>query len=276
MRIALIQIASPADEPSANRRARAESLVREAARGGGDLVVLPELWAAGYFAFDSYEAEAEPADGVTVRQFGALASELGIHLHAGSHVERLADGGLRNTAVLLGPDGGVVHRYSKVHVFGYRSKEARLLRPGDRISTAPTPFGTVAATTCYDLRFPELWRGLVDLGARVVIVPAAWPAARLAHWRLFTSARAVEEQVLLIACNAVGVQDGVELGGHSRVVDPWGDVRAEAGQSEGITYCDVDPEVVPSVRAEFPVLGDRLPSYAPLRADTPDSTRSPV
>lgn len=274
MRIALIQIASPADESSTDRRARARSLIREAARGGSDLVVLPELWAAGYFAFEAYEAEAEEADGATVREFGPLAQELGIHLHAGSYVERLADGGLRNTAVLFGPDGKVLHRYSKIHVFGYQSKEAHLLRPGDKISTAPTPFGTVASTTCYDLRFPELWRGLVDIGARIVIVPAAWPAARLAHWRLFTSVRAVEEQVLLIACNAVGEQAGVELGGHSRVVDPWGEVLAEAGRSEGITFCEVDPEVVPTVREEFPVLGDRLPSYARLHAGASDSTRS--
>ncbi|MER5185456.1 carbon-nitrogen family hydrolase [Streptomyces sp. NPDC002896] len=278
MRIALIQIASPAAEPSVERRARAAEMVTTAARGGAGLVVLPELWAAGYFAFDAYEAEAEPADGPTVTGLGALARDLGIYLHTGSYVERMPDGGLRNTAVLLGPEGDVLHRYSKVHIFGYQSQEARLLRPGDRISAARTPFGTMASTTCYDLRFPELWRALVDLGAGIVTVPAAWPAARLAHWRLFTSARAVEEQVLLIACNAVGEQDGVRLGGHSRVVDPWGEILAEADENEGITYCDVDPEIVPQVRKEFPVLGDRLASYAALHGesdtDSPTVTRS--
>ncbi|MER5185307.1 carbon-nitrogen family hydrolase [Streptomyces sp. NPDC002896] len=269
MRIALIQIASPPDEPSKDRRQRAAAMVAEAAQGGADLVVLPELWAAGYFAFDAYADESEPSDGATVTEFGALARDLGIHLHAGSYVERLPDGGLRNTAVLFGPDGTVLHDYSKIHVFGYKSQEAQLLRPGERLAAADTPFGPIAATTCYDLRFPELWRRIVDLGARIVVVPAAWPAARLAHWRLFTSVRAVEEQVLVIACNAVGSQGGVELGGHSRIVDPWGEVRAEAGADEGITYCDVDPGIVRSVREEFPVLADRLPSYAELCTDSP-------
>jgi predicted amidohydrolase len=91
----------------------------------------------------------------------------------------------------------------------------------------------------------------------MVIVPAAWPAARLEHWRLFTSCRAVEEQIMLISCNAVGEQNGVALGGHSRIVDPWGVVLTEAGDSEGITWCDVDPEAVARTRDEFRVLQDR-------------------
>lgn len=263
MKIALIQVASPESESVADRRERVAGLVRSAA--GADLIVLPELWAAGYFAFDSYDREAEPADGPTAAGLSDLARETGAYLHVGSFVERRADGALRNTAALLDPSGAVVHSYSKIHVFGYESKEAQLLQAGNRVSATSTPFGTVAGTTCYDLRFPELWRCLVDAGAQVVIVPAAWPAARLEHWRLFTSARAVEEQVLLIACNATGSQAGVELAGHSRVVDPWGTVLAEAGTAEGITWCEADPAVVPTVRKQFPVLADRLPSYADLQ-----------
>jgi predicted amidohydrolase len=262
VRIALVQVASPADEPVADRIERVSALVRQAAPA--DLIVLPELWATGYFAFDRYADDGQPADGPLSRTLAGLARETGAHLHGGSFVERLPDGALRNTAVLYGPDGALLHRYSKVHVFGYRSLEAELLRPGTEVSATATPFGRVAGTTCYDLRFPELWRCLVDAGAEVVIVPAAWPAARLAHWQLFTTARAVEEQVLVIACNATGTQGGVELAGHSRVVDPWGTVLAEAGTAEGITHCEVDPGVVPAVRAEFPVLGDRLPDYRSL------------
>lgn len=264
MRIALAQVASPEFESVVDRRARVAEVVRSAA--SADLIVLPELWAAGYFAFGDYEREAEPMDGPTVKQLAELARETGSYLHVGSFVERLPDGRLRNTACLLDPSGTVVHGYSKIHVFGYESDEARLLRPGHRVSAVRTPFGKVAATTCYDLRFPELWRCLVDVGAQVVIVPAAWPAARLEHWKLFTSVRAVEEQVLLVACNATGTQAGVELAGHSRVVDPWGTVLAEAGTAEGITWCEVDPAVVPNVRAQFPVLADRLPSYTDLTA----------
>ena len=262
MKIALIQVASPSAEPMAERRERVAALVRSAA--DADLIVLPELWAVGYFSFDQYDHAAETGIGATLGEFSALAIETNSYIHVGSYVERTADGALRNTAALLDRRGRCVHSYSKVHVFGYRSQEAQLLQPGDRIAVADTEFGPVAGTTCYDLRFPELWRGLVDLGARIVIVPAAWPSARREHWRLFTSVRAVEEQVIVIACNAVGWQGAVELAGHSRVVDPWGTAIVEAGADESITYCDIDPQIVDSTRTEFPVLGDRLEDYANL------------
>src|SRR5699024_3618501 len=109
--------------------------------------------------------------------------------------------------------------------------------------------------------FPELWRALVDAGAHTVIVPAAWPASRRRHWQLFTETRAVEEQVLVLACNAVGTQAGTQLAGHSRVVDPWGEVLAEAGDSEEVLACEVDSDVATSVREEFGVLGDRTKMF---------------
>jgi predicted amidohydrolase len=256
MRIAMVQLASPPEEPPEQRRIRAGSLVAQAR--GADLVVLPELWAAGYFAFDRYPELAEPLEGPTVAVGREWAHTLGAYVHLGSLIERDEDGRLFNTAVLLAPDGGIVHTYRKIHVFGYASREAELLTPGDGLEVVGTPFGRIGATTCYDLRFPELWRALVDRGAQTVVVPAAWPAARREHWRLFTTCRAVEEQVLLVAVNAVGRQaGGVELGGHSRIVAPWGTVLAEAGTAEEVVCCDVDPAVVDAVRAEFPVLADR-------------------
>ncbi|KAA9162668.1 carbon-nitrogen family hydrolase [Amycolatopsis acidicola] len=256
MKIALVQVASPPEESPAERRARVGEMVAEAR--GADLVVLPELWAAGYFAFEEYPERAEPFDGPTLAAARAWARNLGAHVHLGSIIERDEAGRLFNTAILVAPDGTVAHTYRKIHVFGYASREAELLTPGDRVEVAKTGFGGVGATTCYDLRFPELWRDLVEHGAELVVVPAAWPAARREHWRLFTTCRAVEEQILLIACNATGVQQGgVELGGHSRVVDPWGTVLVEAGTDECVVTCEVDPLVVNKVRAEFPVLADR-------------------
>jgi predicted amidohydrolase len=266
VRIALVQVASPPEETIDQRRERVAELVRSAA--GADLVVLPELWAVGYFAFDRYAEAAESLDGRTVGDAAVWARELGAYVHVGSMVERVGGDAFRNTAVLVAPDGRVVQKYSKVHVFGYESLESKLLEPGDHLAVSPTPFGSVASTTCYDLRFPELWRGLTDAGAEIVVVPAAWPAARRAHWQLFTSVRAVEDQVLVVACNAVGRQGETELAGHSRVVDPWGNVLVEAGNEEGVTFCDVDHDIVSAVRKEFPVLNDRLPSYADLTVKT--------
>jgi predicted amidohydrolase len=129
----------------------------------------------------------------------------------------------------------------------------------------------MSATTCYDLRFPELWRQLVDAGAEVVLTPGAWPAVRREHWELFTTARAVEEQIFVIACNGVGAPRGRgALAGRSRVVDPWGTVVAEAGDDEGVTFATVDPRLVASVRAEFPVLADRRLGTPP---PAPQATR---
>lgn len=263
MRVALAQIASPDTETPAHRLERVRRMLTEFGTDT-DLIVLPELWRVGYNHFDGYRDAAEDLDGPTVQTLRAVARERGCYLHAGSVVERAGAGRLRNTAVLIDPDGRIAHHYSKVHVFGYRSLEAELLEPGQRIRVAAAPWGTTAATTCYDLRFPGLWTELVRAGAGIVVVPAAWPKARLAHWRLLTAARAVDNQVIVIACNAVGTHNGVELGGHSRIVDPWGEVLAEAGDAEGITVAEIDPAVVERTRAEFPVLADRLDDYRPL------------
>jgi predicted amidohydrolase len=258
--VSLVQIASPPDETPDQRRQRVAALIREQA-AASDLILLPELWANGYFEFEAYPEQAEDLDGPTVTLGRELAADLGCHLHLGSVLLRHPDGGMTNTALLIGPDGEIAHRYEKIHVFGYQSREAELLRPGASVSVAATPLGRLTATTCYDLRFPELWRALVDAGAELAVVPAAWPAARREHWRLFTSCRAVEEQVYVIACNAVGPQrGGVLLGGHSRIVDPWGEVVLEAGDDEGVFTATIDRELVGRTRAEFPVLGDRVPA----------------
>ncbi|QXJ22262.1 carbon-nitrogen family hydrolase [Actinomadura graeca] len=254
-RVALVQVESPASEPPARRRERVGQMVADAA--GAELVLLPELWLPGYFAFDRYEELAEPLDGDTVAAAREWAGELGCFLHLGSVLERSPVGRLHNTAVLIDPEGTIVHTYRKIHVFGYRSREAELLTPGRGVEVTASPLGPLGSTTCYDLRFPELWRDLVDAGAQAVAVPAAWPAARRGHWRLFTECRAVEQQVVLLSCNAVGTQGGVELGGAGRVVDPWGTVLAEGGDKEEIVRCDVDPGIVTRTREEFPVLKDR-------------------
>ncbi|MEV7603986.1 carbon-nitrogen family hydrolase [Paenarthrobacter sp. NPDC089322] len=264
MKVALVQVASPDNESRQERIDRVEALLRGIS--GAELIVLPELWSAGYFHFDEYRDLAETLDGPTVSMCSRAAKDLGVHLHIGSIIEAGADGQLSNTSILLGPDGNVVHTYRKIHVFGYKSKEAGLLTAGSSLPVVQTPFGTTAGITCYDLRFPGLWMELSTRGAEIVIVPAAWPAARREHWRLLTTARALEHQLFVVACNAAGSQEGVELGGHSRVVDPAGNVLAEAGAGESVLIVDIDPGQVGAVRSEFPVIGDRLAAYDTLTA----------
>jgi predicted amidohydrolase len=191
-----------------------------------------------------------------------VARELGAWVHAGSFIERDAEGRLHNTAVLVDSQGRIAQRYRKIHVFGYRSREAQLLSPGTALSVVDSPLGPTASTTCYDLRFPGLWLELGARGAEATIVPAAWPAPRLEHFKLFTEARAVEHQLWIVAVNACGAQGRTELGGCSRVVDPWGRVVVECSETaEEIAVVDIDPGLVAEVRAEFPVIADRLDDY---------------
>ncbi|WP_406813494.1 carbon-nitrogen family hydrolase [Mycobacterium sp. M23085] len=262
MRIALVQVASPDDEPLAHRRERVRELVAGIA-SDVDLVVLPELWGVGYNHFDAYAASSESMHGPTVQTFATIAAERRCYIHVGSIVRR-AHEELSNTAILLDQTGQVAHHYNKVHVFGYQSREAELLTAGRHLGATATAFGHIAATTCYDLRFPGLWTELVAAGAQLVVVPAAWPAARLDHWTLLTEARALDNQVYVIACNATGTHGGVTLAGRSRIVDPWGGVVAEAGDTEAVLIADIDPGLVGRTRTAFPVLADRLADYAPL------------
>ena len=162
MEVALVQLASPDGETREDRIARAEEVLRGIE--GADLIVLPELWSAGYFHFDRYAELAEPLDGPTVQMCSRVAADLGAYVHVGSIIEKHDDGGLRNSSILLDRRGRVIHRYSKVHVFGYQSREAELLTPGDSLPVAEAAFGKVAGTTCYDLRFPGLWSELSARG----------------------------------------------------------------------------------------------------------------
>ncbi|WP_053382335.1 carbon-nitrogen family hydrolase [Leucobacter celer] len=270
-RVALVQIASPADESREARIERVDQLLRR--YPGVDLFVLPELWSAGYFSFDHYDELAETLDGPTVAMGRRVARDLGASIHLGSIIERGSDGALHNTAVLIDETGRIAQTYRKIHVFGYQSLESELLTPGSSLSVVPGPLGLTAGTTCYDLRFPGLWQELSARGAEAVIVPAAWPAARREHWCLLTQARAVEHQLWVLACNACGSQGEadapVQLGGFSRVVDPSGRVVAECGDGEEVLVVDLDPGRVAEVRTEFPVIADRLSTgdYAALSTD---------
>lgn len=262
-RVALVQVASPNDETRDERVARVEQLLLARAGEGIDLCVLPELWAAGYLGFTNYDTLAETLDGPTVSMGKRVATQLGAWVHVGSFIEQGVAGKLHNTAVLVSPQGEIAQVYRKIHVFGYESLEAKLLAPGSVLSVVETPLGQTVSTTCYDLRFPGLWLEISARGAEAVLVPAAWPAARRDHFKLFTEARAVEHQLWVVAVNSCGRQGRTELGGCSRVVDPWGEVVAECSATdEEIRVVDIDPGRVAEVRAEFQVLADRLPPSA--------------
>jgi predicted amidohydrolase len=263
MRVAVVQVAYGDDEPVEARVERVADLVR--AQRGHDLVVLPELWSAGGFAYREWQARAQPVDGPVGTAMSAAAKDAGVVLHAGSIVERPADGetgpegrGLWNTSLVYGPDGSLVATYRKIHRFGFGAGEPRLMDAGEDVVLVDLPGGGRAGlSTCYDLRFPELYRRQLDAGATAFIVPAAWPAARVRHWTLLAHARAVEDQCVVIACNTAGTHAGTPMGGHSQVIDAKGEALAMAGTSEQVLSVEVDMEAVSTWREQFPVLKDR-------------------
>ncbi|GGW96822.1 carbon-nitrogen family hydrolase [Streptomyces chryseus] len=258
MRASLIQIAVDPDEPVESRRQRVASLVREQReRYGADLVVLPELWPTGAFAYESFADEAEPLEGPTYEAMAKAAADAGVWLHAGSIVERDPEGPLYNTSLVLSPAGELVRAYRKIHRFGFDKGEAVMMGAGEELVTVTAAGLTFGLGTCYDLRFPELFRGLVDAGAQAFVVPAGWPARRREHWTLLARARAVENQAYVLACGTAGTHAGVEQAGHSIVVDPWGEVLAEAGPAEEVLVVDLDPAKVTTTRDQFPALKDR-------------------
>ena len=269
MRIAVIQLGYDDREPVSDRVTRVAGLVR--AQAGHDLVVLPELWAPGGFSYKRWEERAEPVDGPVASAMSGAARDAGVMLHAGSIVERPAEGEhgaegkhLWNTSLVFAADGSLVATYRKIHRFGFGQGEPLLMEAGNALSLVDVPDSSPSAgvaraalSTCYDLRFPELYRAQLDAGATLFVIPAAWPAARVRHWTLLAHARAIENQCVVVACNTAGTHAGVEMGGHSQVVLPTGDVVAVAGSDEQVLSVEVDMRVVGDYRTSFPVLRDR-------------------
>ncbi|MFC7469436.1 nitrilase-related carbon-nitrogen hydrolase [Actinomadura keratinilytica] len=254
MRASLIQICVDPAESVDARRDRAVGLIRE--RSGSDLVVLPELWTTGAFAFDHFGEHAEELRGPTFLALSEAARDAGVWLHGGSIPEHDAEGRLYNTSLVFAPDGTLAASYRKIHRFGFDQGEAVLMGAGDRLVTVALPETTLGLATCYDLRFPEQFRGLVDAGAETLVVPAAGPPAAPPTGPC-SPAPAPSRTRRTSWPAAPPHPRRNRTGRRSVVVDPWGEVLAEAGTDEEILTVDFDPTTVAATRDRFPALKDR-------------------
>jgi len=256
-RVALLQLDVSAEQSPEQRTQRVLTLIR-AQSGLCDAIFLPELWAVGAFSSEMMESHSVERASTFVQDLCDAARDAGVWLHAGSFVER--DGiNLFNTSVVVKPDGSVAAFYRKIHLFGFDSGEATLLAGGSElVSIAESPLGTIGLATCYDLRFPELFRALMNQDVETFVVTSGWPQSRLHHWQILLQARAIENQAWVIACNAAGLSGQVKLAGHSIVVNPKGEIVAEAGDEETVLYADISLEEVSTWRASFPVQEDRV------------------
>jgi predicted amidohydrolase len=267
MRLAGVQLAVEGGAVATNVE-RALDRVEAAAAHGADLVVLPELFDVGYFAFDAYERAAESLAGDRLARFAAAADDNDVAVLAGTVVEDLAasaadgidvpaEAGLANAAVLFDADGERRLTYRKRHLFGYGSEETDRMVPGDRTPVAEVAGVRLGVTTCYDLRFPEQFREMVAAGVECVLVPSAWPYPRVEHWRTLGRARAIENLSYVAAVNGSGAFGDEALCGRTAVYDPWGTTLAAAGDEPAAVTATVDPDRVAAVREEFPALRDR-------------------
>ncbi len=273
MRVAAIQLTSQPDVTA--NLARVSELVGRAASAGARLVLLPENF--GYFgdeagkraAAESLPEVPDGTDGPLGTVLRALAVEHGLWLLAGGMPE-VSDEPARpyNTCAVFGPDGRIVARYRKIHLFdvelgatdSYRESAATLPGSESVVFSIPGEDGfVVGLSVCYDLRFPELYRKLVDAGAELLVVPAAFTLATgKDHWTVLLRARAIESQAFVLAAAQWGKHGDRSTYGKSSIVDPWGDVIAQAPEGEGVVVGDLDRAYLAAVRKKLPSLQHRI------------------
>lgn len=262
MRVAVVQMNSRDDKPA--NLATAEALLAEAAARGAELAVLPELWT--YLGpKDRHARVAEPIPGPTSDFLATIARRHRLWLVGGSYLERVADQPrFFNTSIALSPDGEIVTRYRKLHLFdvdvgGYSYRESATMAPGDEVVTAELSGVKIGLTICYDLRFPELYRRLAVAGARIITVPSAFTRETgKDHWEVLLRCRAIENQVFVLAAAQVGTHPpGHASYGNALIADPWGVVLARAGYQECVVTAELDLEYQEQVRKELPSLEHR-------------------
>ncbi|MFC4078285.1 carbon-nitrogen family hydrolase [Salinithrix halophila] len=255
MRISLIQMNVSFGQPEENWQRVKERVAQTMAESRPDVVALPEMWNTAY-DLPRFESIADRGD--LRRKLAELAREHGITLMAGSIGEQ-DDTGCYNASYIFASDGSELARYRKLHLFRLMGEEKVLKPGGDGRVLFPVGEGRGGVIICYDLRFPEMVRSLALDGAQCLFVPAQWPHPRLNHWRVLNQARAIENQMVVVAVNRVGSDPNNTFCGHSMVIDPWGNILAEAAEGEEILTVDLDLSEVEQVRRKIPVFEDRIP-----------------
>lgn len=254
MKISIAQMDVRLAQPEYNF-ARAEAMIRQAAGEGADVILLPETMNTGFFPKENLASTCDRDGEETRRRFGALAAELHVNIVAGSVANRKADG-IYNSAYVFDRQGACIARYDKTHLFS-PSGEHEYFRAGNRLCTFSLDGHPCALIICYDIRFPELVRTLALQGLDILFVPAEWPGLRRSHWQTLTAARAIENQMFVAACNSCSKDTG--CGGFSRILDPWGEILAEADDGEQIISASLDFSAIQGIRRSINVYRDRRP-----------------
>jgi len=230
-------------------------MVEDAIRDGADFICLPELFMTG-FDYDYIKDQSEGTPNEVTSILSRKADEASVYILAGSIPEMVGEE-IYNTSVLFGRDGKILGSYSKIHLFSVMG-EKKNFSHGRDVRVFDTDFGTIGVTICYDLRFPELFRKLSMMGAKMIFVPSEFPVPKLDHWRTLLKARAIENQIYVVGVNRVGKDESSRFFGHSMVVDPRGVILIEAGEDEEIISASIDLAYVGEVREKIFYLDDRI------------------
>lgn len=252
-----MQVSTTESEKIPGRIKRVLINLEETLNSQVQFVMLPELWVSGAFQVSETKHLALEITDNALPKIKNLAEKYKTWIHAGSYLEKTSTG-IFNTSYVFDDKGELISKYRKIHLFGFDEGEAAELLAGSEVVVIPTPIGITGLATCYDLRFPELFRAMVNKGANSFLITSGWPRKRISHWNALLKARAIENQAFVIACNGAGTN----LAGNSQVIDPWGETVAQAGAREENLYSEIDLQKANQVRECLPVLADRvLPKF---------------
>ncbi|HLI11037.1 MAG TPA: carbon-nitrogen hydrolase family protein [Alphaproteobacteria bacterium] len=252
-----------------------DRLIRSAHGAGAAFICTAENFTCIEFGAERSLAKALPeAEHPAIPHFTALARELGIWLLMGSLTIKLGPTKVNNRSYLVDPEGRIVARYNKLHLFdvelreGESYRESATVEPGDRGVVAATPWGRLGMTICYDVRFAYLYRALAHAGAEFLTIPAAFTKTTgKAHWHVLVRARAIETGSYVFAPAQCGQHaGGRKTFGHALIVDPWGEVIADAGEAPGYVMAEIDPAKVAEARRMIPALEHDCSFAAPQPA----------
>lgn len=265
IKVLIVQNCSVIGDKTANFK-KVEELLEPYKNVGADLIVLPELWAVGWYCKSFPQSAEAEENSLTLDFLSQVAKKFSSNVVGGSYVKKYQDGKLTNSCPVFNREGELIAQYEKMHLFShFGADEGKFASRGSKPVIAYTDVANLGLTICYDIRFPELFRIYAYNGADILINMAAWPKTRKNHWVTLQKARAIENQSFVIAVSQTGliVDDEYNLG-HSMIISPYGDVMAELGEEETVLEFEINLDEMKSLRDKFPILADKSDNYCNL------------
>lgn len=256
IRVSAIQMNMEFENPDKNYK-RAEELIRLAAKEKPDTIVLPETWNTGFFPLENIKELCDKNGERTKKLFSALSKELGVNIVGGSVVNEKG-GEIYNTSYVFNREGECIAEYDKTHLFSPMHEDDHF-KKGGKVTTFELDGVKCGIVICYDIRFLELIRTQTLQGIKVLFVVAQWPVPRIGHWEVLNQARAIENQIFNVCVNSCGTAGQTVYGGHSALINPWGEIIAKASDKEEIITGELDLAIVDKIRSTINVYNDRRP-----------------